>query len=216
MTNECFDGYKDIHKGYRAILIGSGPTVKKFKDINDHNTAKIGVNEVLHLPIKLQYYFTGDSGPYRPEGYLSNKKIYHDYKPTIQKFIRTQLWGKKGEVAQDMKHAHYYECNLGKELIRDIDTKPLNDCTCISFEALQFILFCGFSEIHLVGQDCNYEEGTFKTPSSNDEWHKKCGGAQIRQWEIASSHIEKYHPDTKVFSVRPVGLKGLFPESNIC
>ncbi|KAA3615506.1 MAG: hypothetical protein DWQ05_14240 [Calditrichaeota bacterium] len=212
-TNLFFEEYKDIHYGQSAIIFGSGPSLNEWEDNEYPDVIRAGVNELVFTPILLDYYFSGDSQEvHRPGTFAKNKQAYYDYLPRIQKFIRKQTWGERGALPRDISNAVYYWCDLTSTPVKDISTQPVGCCASISFEALQFLLYAGIKRVYLVGQDCSYNKGTFRSATANDPFHITCGNDMLVDWQmIHDQWLPENYPDVEIFSIRPVALK-TFPE----
>tara|TARA_Y100001970_G_scaffold234766_1_gene293359 strand:- start:557 stop:1222 length:666 start_codon:yes stop_codon:yes gene_type:complete len=207
-----FGNYKNAHLGQSAILYGSGPSIMDFK--TNKNVVKVGLNEQIYLDINLDYWFMGDTFPRNPAKFINCFDDYNNYKPNITKFIRYQLWGERGRMPLGMKHSTYYTCNLGgipNECLfeKDISQGPLMGVASISFEALQFMLYAGFKNIYLVGHDCDYSFGTFRTEID----HKSEGVLVLRYWKLVKDWISVHYPDVKIHCINPVALK-IFQEAS--
>ena len=235
MNREVFGEFEGRHAGQSCLFFGTGPTLTEFDDVGfSKDVVRIGSNELVHTDIVLDYYFIGDAEPGPPpnKGYLANPKIYDEYAPRIQKFVRDPIWRNVGAhgsstIPAGMPGARYYKCHIGgrrgdtsqpysiDSWRPDILDRPLYAYSTISFEALQFILFTGVTSIYLVGHDCDYTNGTFQSPNANGEFHKSCGPDQCGGWEMAKKYISENFPEVRILSVRPVGLKGLFDDVRV-
>jgi len=206
-----FGPYKDKHLGESAIFYGSGPTIMDFSTSAD--ILKVGLNEQIYLDLDLDYWFMGDTFPRNPNKFINCFDDYNEYKPKKAKFVRYQLWGERGRMPLGMKHATYYTCTLGGSpdkclFSKDISKGSLVGVASISFETLQFMLFAGIQKIYLVGHDCDYTSGTFRTefPGQHSE-----GNHMLSYWKKVKIWINKNYPDVEIYSVSPVALQ-IFPE----
>jgi len=201
-----FASYRDKHLGQSGILFGSGPTIEKFN--TEKNIIKVGLNEQIYLNLNLDYWFMGDTFPRNPYKFINYFNDYNVYKPNITKFIRYQTWGERGRMPLGMKYATYYSCDLGGIpdtclFTKDISIGNMIGVASISFEALQFMLYCGLKTIYLVGHDCDYSFGTFRTEIQN----KDEGYLVLRYWKFAQQWIEENYPDVKIYSINPMALQ---------
>ena len=210
-----FGAYKDRHLGESAIFYGSGPTIKEFST-DRKDILKIGLNEQIYLDLDLDYWFMGDTFPRNPDKFINCFEDYNEYKPNITKFIRYQLWGERGRMPPGMKHSQYYTCTLGGSpqtclFKKDISEGSLVGVASISFEALQFILYSGVKNIYLVGHDCDYTTGTFRTQFAGQHVE---GNHMLQYWPLVKDWVEKNYPDVNIYSINPVALN-IFPEAQI-
>lgn len=206
MLNDCFDGLKDIYKGERCILFGSGPSLKDYTPIDG---VKIGCNELVHHEELMDYYFIGDAGS-KHRGYKSDPKTYNEYIPTCgYKFIRATPPKHVPKVPAGIMNSKYYSttdiiCSPAKVKLDGFDgdiTKRMFDTASISFEALQFAVFTGVSEIVLVGHDCSYSNGTFKTNTVVNS----AGGLILKMWYVWEEYVRTVH-NIKISVMNPVAL----------
>jgi len=201
--------FKDIHKGQKAILFGTGPTVKDYTPRNDEYI-KIGCNEIVHIEWVdiLDYYFLGDPGG-KAKGYLKNPKIYQDYKPRLQKFFREKSGVVSGIPVDESFNAMYYQvtCRRNGGTFQTDFSEGVFGFATIMAEMLQFGYYTGIREFYLVGVDCNYSNGSFHSP-------KAIEGAkyQLEVWKKVKVWQREF--GFKVFSVNPVGLQ-MFNEKTL-
>ncbi len=214
MINECFLKYKNIHKGEKGILFGTGPTLGEFDEhanrFNDY--IFFGSNEIIYKPYKMDYYFMGDKGD-KKRGYMSDEETYNNYKPNIMKFYKD-----KSPVNAHMCHmppgldATYYKITSqpqrGGRFYKDI-TEGLGGYASISVTIMQFVLYTGIKEIYLIGHDCNYSNGSF-----HDKDVRQGNKCLINTWKVLKSFIEKEYPDVNVCCVNPVSLD-IFKRSHL-
>ena len=210
-----FGKYKNAHENESAILYGSGPSIKKFKTTK--NVIKIGMNEQIYLDLDLDYWFMGDPRNRQPEKFRNCKEDYDKYKPKIAKFIRWMLSvPRRQKMPYNIPHSTYYVSHFVGDKTqccykKNIDEGTLPSYKTITDEALQFALFAGFKRIYLVGHDCDYSNGTFRTDKlegSDDKDEKLL----LNMWPLIKEWIGENYPNVKIYSINPVGLK-IFEEA---
>jgi hypothetical protein len=207
MLNECFLKYKDKHVGKKGILFGTAPSVNEYDEHQDKfkDFIKFGSNEIIYKPYKMDYYFIGDVGN-KKRGYLSDPETYENYQPNIAKFYRTKAKKISGHLTCGMpegKDAIYYNINFRinrstGELQKDI-TEKFGAYATISLDVLQFVVYTGIKDIYLIGHDCNYSNGTFKTKCNQGASHI------VGAWDKTVEYLKEN--DVNVYSVNPVSLK---------
>ena len=204
-----FGKYKDVHKDESVILYGSGPSIQKFN--TKKNVLKIGMNEQIYLNLNLDYWFMGDTRYKQPEKFVNCKKDYYEYQPKITKFVRWQIWTKWGRMPYNMPHSTYYVAKLFRDKTRcgftkNIDKEIMPTFKSITDEALQFALFTGVKRIYLVGHDCDYSSGTFRTgrhaESANEEEE-----LLLLYWGHIKEWVKENYPDVEIYSINPVALR---------
>ena len=228
-----FGSYKDKHVGMSAVFFGSGPTILDC----DFNTIpgdflRFGTNDQIFLDgIDLDYWFMGDSAPQVPSKFYDRFDEYNDYLPKKQKFVRycnwednriitVPNWGqvpRNGQLPLNLKNSQYYISDSGGNpshclFKKDISEGTLMCVASISFEILQFILYCGIKNIFLVGHDCDYSNGTFAKIMVGK--YQRADFYILKYWKIAKEWIDENYPDVKLFSINPVALD-IFPEVEI-
>ena len=223
-----FAEYHNRHHGAKAILFGSGPSILKFDGTEiPRDVLRFGVNDQMFLDLDLDYWFMGDAMPQVPSKFYERYDEYNDYVPKKQKFVRycnwkddreiiVPDWGavpRNGQLPLDMKNCKYYICDSGGNpngclFKKDISIGNMTAVASISFEILQFMLYCGVKEIFLVGHDCDYSNGTFAKimigKQQNADYYI------LRYWGLVKHWIEENYPEVRVYSVNPVALH-IFP-----
>ena len=225
-----FKNYKDTHRGESAIFFGSGPSILNF-DINKvkSDVIKIGLNDQIFLDLDLDYWFMGDSHRQEFDYFYGRYESYNEYKPKKQKFIRICNWApnqyvtlngvkvpRNGQLPLDMKYSKYYVANSAgnsSECLfnEDLGEGHLNAVASITFEALQFILYTGVEKLFLIGHDCDYTTGTFRTQFAGQHVE---GNHMLQYWPLVKDWVEKNYPDVNIYSINPVALN-IFPEAQI-
>lgn len=222
--NDIFIPYNNKHKDESCFIFGTGPSLTLFKDSKYFkefkNGISIGVNEIVYYEIIMDYYFIGDPGN-KHKGFNKNPQKYIDYQANIAKFFRSnkQVAQHIPQLPQNLNGVSYYTTtgwsfthpkyrNKPKEFNKNIVDSMLDSGTII-LEALQFALYCGFSKIHLVGCDCNYSNGTFKT-SKNQPTHlsstNKLENFMHERWVAIKDFIDAEYPQAKIITINPVGM----------
>ena len=230
MIDNPFLPYKDRHLGKDAIIYGSGPTILDFDaSLVSDEVVKFGVNDQIFLDLGLDYWFMGDAMPQEPAKFYDRIDEYNEYSPKIQKFVRfcnwdidrkidIPSWGSVPRNGQlpNLKGAKMYVADLcGNpdvcQFNEDISKENMSAVASITFEVLQFVLYCGIKRVYLVGQDCNYQSGTFAKFMIGKS--QNAGYWILKYWKVVKPWLEKHHPDVEIYSVNPVSLD-IFPEIN--
>lgn len=211
---KTFRGYKNKYAGQDIAIIATGPSLTKYKPLN--NVINIGVNKaIFYEKVKLDYYFAIDYNV--TKNYL---KTLQDF-PEIKKFYgvvpRTSFGWKYVKLSQiiipesiilEQNASKFYvykkEPILPMFLNTDIDKTWIGDGLSCIFSAMQFAMFTNPKRIYLVGCDCS--SGYFDGKKGAD-----CSFL-IKSWQELKKFADIYYPDTEIISVNPVGLKGLFTD----
>lgn len=201
-----FSEFRGCHKGQRVVLVGAGPTLNFYSQLQD--TPHIGVNTTfLKSGIKLDYYFARD---YSGRSSWYNRLKDYDF----VKFFGVSEWSYEAREAYQVpesiieeNHGRRFYTQINKKLIHcDIEHHPVMGLGSVIFGALHFALFTQPEQILLVGCDCSptgHFDGTGGiTPSVGNFW--------VNSWNWAKEFAARYFPNTEILSVNPVGLKGMF------
>lgn len=219
-----FEHFKDCHKGETAIFFGSGPTLKEFKNREGVDHVRVGVNETIFLDFALDYLIVGDAAD--PKFY-DRLDDFHKYKPN-----KLKLMGRDPRKALDVIHAVggvdgslYYDTKLVSRADRtvpnfahDLVNDKVSRWGSISFDVIQILAWMGFSNIILVGHDCDYTDGTFHTDREKAKNLSKIGaeiplpsGPTVGQklvdhWGQIQKFLRVQYPFLNVYSFRPKAL----------
>lgn len=205
--------YLNKHLNEECIIFGTGPSIKYFNKSFCEGKILLGSNEMVYYDIPMDYYMIGDGGN-QSRGYYSDPETYHNYQANIQKFCRKPPLNRKSSYNQlpdKLKGFRYFSVNAETfDSSNPFELNKINDVGTISIELAQFSLICGFSKIFLVGQDCNYKSGSFK--SQVDTEIMKWGLTMPLKWKLFKNHVTKNYKSTQIISINPVALKGVFKD----
>lgn len=204
----AFYHFNNKHKNEIATVCGTGETLGIYKPIE--NSIHIGCNSaIFYDKIILDYYFFNDCLWGNKE--LKDKIIA--YKPKIQKFIGTFVRDPKFGCPQQFSikaNALWYDLegpfsgNSGR-FHKDIHKYPIGDRGGSTiFFCMQFALFCGFTEINVVGCDIDGNKHFWtKNRKSNLGYLKN-------NWKAFKLFVNQEFPSVKINIINPIGLKDLF------
>ena len=186
--------FKNKHYGEVAYFMCSGPSINHFEEqepgkyiiVNRTGAAKPKLLE------KASYVITEEYSPeYKqlPQDCFYMHRFYDDVNDHRNVIISSQRTGIESEI-------EYTSIS-----------KKLHGVSSMSYIALLYTCYLGFSKIYLVGADASTGNiyGDLDTHSSNRDYsaHKVGYPALFEQIKI------KY-PKTTIISMNPVGLKGIF------
>ncbi len=157
---ECF---KDIHCGKRCFIVATGPSLR-IEDLNKLHQNKetcFGVNRVFSAFDRTEwrpdYYMVGDI-----DAVMKWKKEIIEIEAK-EKFIADIAWQfEEKEIKGNMHTWHVFRNWAEGELPQFSDDFARGTFTgrTITYDgALQLAVYMGFSEIYLLGVDCNYQRG---------------------------------------------------------
>ena len=216
LHQKTFSEFKNTNKNKNVVLIGGGPTVNAFSPIP--NAVYVGLNRAfLYDKVHFNYLFAIDK--------IGIEKYYDEFiKYDCTKFIGDQNITKDYQIPQsygiDDKSVRRYKTTsncLPNKFAVDIDTEALaNSCT-VSLQAMQFILFTNPKRIYVVGIDCTaasrqYFVGEGYDTSTRGENLKNNDRMQVTDWKRLKNFVAMYFPETEIYIVNPIGLKGIFKD----
>ena len=97
----------------------------------------------------------------------------------------------------------YYNTHVNPTCL--INSEPFDGRNSVVFSAMQFALWTNPKTIYLVGCDCS--EGYFDGQASQFN-----ASHLVSSWIQLKEFAGLYYPETKILSINPVGLKGVFDE----
>ena len=214
LHKETFEPYRNIFNGKKVALVASGPTSKYHTKRDDY--VYVGVNNSCLLEnIELDYLFCQDFymnssmreaiAGYRPGrcqkffGRIPDIRYEKCLRASYASHVRRIP---KKFILKAQAREYYIQDEYVSSFALDIEHEPLSPCGIV-FPAMQFILHGHPQEIYLVGCDCS--SGFFyKSDVTFDNSY------QITAWKRLKQHVDILYPDIKVFSINPVGLKGIW------
>ena len=153
--------FKDIYKGERCFIVGTGPSLKKtrFDLINDEilfgvNTLFRGLEE---FGINPQYYVLGDPDVFHAhhKQLLSLDTIMFLSGGPGHYFLNNKKYYSNGSKADVVPIKRLGRMTYDKDFSRDIAKGVYSSGTVILL-CLQIAWFMGFKDVYLLGCDCDY------------------------------------------------------------
>lgn len=215
----AFNQYKNIFIDKEAVICGTGFSLNNYIPIKD--AIHMGCNRcVFYDKLIFDFYFFNDWSKV-PAGVYRDKIL--SYKPNIAKFFGTFPAQRSfGCVMAHAQQANAYLYDMegpgGGSFQVEIDKYYVGDKGCSTvFVQMQFALFCGFKTIYIAGCDIDNLKNTDHNQRyffndrkiiNNPGWY-----APLKdRWKIMKNFINDYYPNTKIISINPMGLKGLFED----
>ena len=194
----AFGEYENCYRGKKVVIVNSGETAKYYKPIPDAvHIAVEGVHRRTDIPFDFVFTHNPTDGGNGLEASVA--KIRN--RAFVGKFVAidgggySEYWTDRHE-----KIARYFigDNLLNQMVYRDISCHPMTDFWGAFSAAFQFALYTFPDSIHLVGCDV--------LPAETRVTLKKVGYARLKMLGARS------YPGTKIISVNPIGLKGLFQD----
>lgn len=219
LHKSTFAGYRNKFAGKNIVLVGAGPSLKKFKPIKD--AIYVGLNRAfLYDGVKFDFLFSIDKA--------GIDQIYDQFiEYQAVKFLGDQNLGPMYQIPESVinkiKDVKRYKTDAGfsSQFATDIEYMPLGNFNTVSLQAMQFILYTNPAKIYLVGIDCsNAGHFTDNTKNHIKDFDIEKRGENLTQWANVSVEFWKelqkfaqtYYPETEIISVNPVGLRGIFTD----
>lgn len=214
LHERTFAPFKNIHAGDDIVIVASGPTAKYYQPID---AIHIAVNRSFIIDnIDFKYLFIQDfSGPTKT--YIKDLCEYK--KDTCQKFFGLTM--EYETMQRVIPESYAIKANALRyrtdweniktfqpKFAYDLMSQPLGCFGSIVFPALQFALWTNPKTIYLVGCDCT-TDGYFNSNVKSPEFKPD---KIIKAYEKFKHFTSVYYPDTKIVSINPRGLKGLFED----
>lgn len=222
LHQKVFAPYKNRFQGRSVVLCGAGPTLNKYKPIE--GAVHVALNRAFtYEKVRFDFIFMQDKRTVLIEDIVDKLIAYEP--ATCVKFIGTQNGNPVTEISESVAlHPNFFRFNTdgfnwdlggGGKFIKDIAARALGNFNSIAFPAMQFILYTNPAKIYLAGCDA--------TPTGHFD-HKETPETLVlgqsqeiynfvnQQWKILKEFAQFNYPETKIYSINPVGLKGLFED----
>lgn len=210
VQTRAFARFKNIHQGQDIVLVATGPSMNSFKPIK--HAIYCGVNKAFKSDlIMLNYLFIVDYNA--TKDYIEEAENY-----PCEKFygLVRDKWEKciiPESIVLKAGASRFYLEGIRNPVhyTLDICNEPIGDCGSVIFSAMQFLLWTNPRTIYLVGCDCTravYFDSTEREQNVKREVDKTFYDG----WVAMKKFVEMNYPGTKIVSVNPVGLRGLFED----
>ena len=219
MNELAFSPFKNNNTGGKIVICGAGPTLNDYIPIED--AVHIAVNRAfLFDKVQFDYIFAQD---FRGINLFLDELREYKGKNCV-KFFGTQ----NGSLDDEIPESYAIECNAVRystdsyiwlyerkcKFSYEINSKSLGNFSTIAMPAMQFALWTNPAEIYLVGFD---SDGMRNFTGENSEEVKALEkeidtifDRVISEWKAMAEFASIYYPNTKIYSINPVKLKGLF------
>lgn len=213
-----FEKYRGCNAGKKIVIVACGPSVDKYKPIA--GAKHLAINRAfLREDIRFDYIFMHDSAMIDNHKDALKKYKADKFMAFATNMNNAKLFNSLSEDVVDIGAKRFLISDVGVpdinggqfDVIQPDITKGLlyDRGGGTVFSALQFALFTSPKEIYLVGCDCT-QGGYFKKISGCIE--QKLLEKTEYLWHEAKAFIDQFYPNTKVISVNPVALKGVFED----
>lgn len=204
-TQSRFAEYKGFLTGKKIVIVATGPSLNDYIPIPD--AIHIGINKAYkRTDIKYDYFFLQD--------YVAVKDYIMELKNVdglkfVGKYILSNYMDAQipESIVNELEAVPYYVSYPIVSFAEDLSCTPFSGAGTTVISALQFAVFAGASEIYLVGCDTS-KSGYFdnkKNPNMNPK-------VLIKDYCAFKGFVDHCKINTKIISVNPVGLKGIFED----
>lgn len=230
---------KGKHNGERGFIVATGPSLT-VSDLDAlKNEITISMNSIINVLNQTEYrptyYMMQDTGVLNYDNaqdklkLLNPKTVYVGIgnlgNGVASSFTLSRF--KKKTFARQWKffyldtaalwfHINFMHKSYKPQFSEDCNFRVIDGCT-ITYSALQMAMYMGFSEIYLVGVDCNYkekikhigEQGSSPELDKADEIQMK----MIKSYEKAYEHAKKR--GIKIYNATKGGKLEVFPRISL-
>jgi hypothetical protein len=232
-----FEYLKDLHLGCEGVLVGSGPSLKKsadkIKELQYCGAIICGNNHAMFseekLGFSLDYHLIADRMMFNLDPIFNN---YLKYNPKNKKLVALydEVFylniAKKYKIKKEDFEKNFikvpcvktYTLHGAQTLIPFMINGQINPgwkpmCLTSLESTIQVMLYCGIKKIYLAGVDCSSDGNIFYRYGNENSKDPRNSYKHMKSvWVGIKSYLEKFWPDVEVFSINPVGLKGLFKD----
>lgn len=220
-NSQAFSEIKNCNYGKEVVLCGAGPSFNEYKEID--GALHVALNRaILNDKIKFDWFVADDwFGINFFQDYLRD----YDCKKYFGIPIGSSSFRQIPEsFCIQCKASRYYTDSymvrdgFDSKFTVDIDKMAIGNMPNMALQAMQILLFTNPKTIYLVG--CDASNGHFIQPEELDEKELKVqkddfqvaisSDRVIQKWKELKEFATVFYPETKIVSINPVGLKGIF------
>lgn len=142
--------YKGAYKGKRCFIVGNGPSLRTddLRLLHERAEYTFACNSLIKLfdeiPFRPSFYFAQDN-----KIILDNKELINSYGGI--KFIKAHYAGR-----YHLPGVTYYNMLLAPTRFSNNLPWVVYSGQTVVYSMIQFAVYMGFTEIYLIGVDCNY------------------------------------------------------------
>lgn len=225
LHQKTFPQFKNYCEGKNLVVCGAGPTLQKYKPIED--AVHIAVNRsFLYEPVQFDFIFAQDMDGIRM---VQNELI--QYRPgKCIKLLGTQLGNQKEipealaikcEALRFNTDLYIYKNGYKSKCVQDIDSRAIGNMPNAGMSVLQFALYMNPNTLYIVGCDMTgthfadgnqAPKGLMAEKELFDSYWITEQKKLLDKWLELKRFASVYYPETKIISVNPIGLRGVFED----
>ncbi len=195
--------FKDIHKGEKCYILGTGPSLKTVNLDFLKDEISIGVNYLYRSDkidqINPKYYCLIDEHFHQKD--IENTKEVLKKLPESTFFVRTKAYDGFINAGITNETIYYHPCKLFQhgDFIRVDMTRPMTAPYNVLLGCIQIAMYMGFKEIYLLGCDyssfASLKKEHFYEDKDHPEKRNMSLGYEIKYYALCTYHhyaLEKY------------------------
>jgi len=210
---DTFAEYRACHTGRDVVVVAAGPSLNYYRPIE--NAIHVGVNRVFQYPkVHLDYYFAQDfTNPNLPQFRQLDQVTAKIFLGIVANQAYQEINASESLSVRLGASRYYFDTSPSDMIYPDIRFFPLADYFTVVFPAIQFALYTNPAKLYLVGCDTSYF-GYFSNDHQTESYdqmtmylsHRLAGYIKLKKFAA------QYYPDTCIYSINPVNLRGLFSD----
>lgn len=226
-NREAFSDIKNINAGKEVAICGGGLTLTQYKPID--KCLHIALNRaLLNKTISYDWFVADD---WEGIDFIQDELIAFSGLKFLGHHINLY-----GDYGRQIPESFSIKCNARRfytdsymisngyesRMVCDIDRMAIGNMANIAMTAMQIALFTNPATIYLVGCDAsqghfiqtsNLTEARIATHEADLAMAVSGKNSRVRDmWDDIKRFAMAFYPDTKIVSVNPVGLKGIFED----
>lgn len=202
--------YRDIYKGKRCFVIGTGPSLKRTNLQALDGEITIGVNSLC-------MWF--DDSLMTTHFFISDSKALEKLENVMPKdaFISSCLKTKNRQDVEYFPVSRFNSfCYFYKKCSSDISVCSY-DFNSVVMHAIQFAFYCGVDEIYLLGVDCNYTTEKLYAVDhgirDSEKYRAQTGRLMIEDFKVIKKYADSI--GVKIYNATAGGMLEVFERVNL-
>ena len=208
---DTFNQYRACFTGREVVVVAAGPSLNYYQPID--NAIHIGVNRAFQYPnVQLDFLFAQDfTNPEIPFFRQLDQVTAKVFLGIVASQAYQEINASESLSVRLGASRYYFDTSPSDMIFPDIRFFPLADYFTVVFPAIQFALYTNPAKLYLVGCDTSYF-GYFTDDHQTESYdqmtmylfHRLTGYIKLKRFAA------QYYPDTTIYSINPVNLRGLF------
>lgn len=201
--------FKDIHKGERCFLIGTGPSLTDEDVLKLRGEYTFAVNSFIHACKRLDFYPTYygeiDYDKFDLPEILDNNKstIFFTHRIDMPEKVYRRMDKKENTfefLMMEPGNWNYFSRHMPMPFSDDI-TRSIGWGYTVVYSMYQIIAYMGFSEIYVLGMDCSY---SMDQDNYEDHYTKEARETVTSWGEVVNNFIKSHTEACWVFKTKGV------------